>query len=124
MILSNLLNLRRVNRCNYDINLKVLNTCMNSIWRFGFKHWIGQKFKFNWSCLSWLIFNVISFTLKSYCIKTSTQCCPCFCCFQFSASIHIHPPKIPVINQDVNKDYKPKQKPGNVLNSCILISTF
>lgn len=32
----------------------------------------------------------------------------------FSASIHIHPPKIPVINQDINKDYKPKQKPGHV----------
>jgi hypothetical protein len=31
---------------------------------------------------------------------------------QISASIHIHPPKIPVINQDINKDYKPKQKPG------------
>jgi len=37
---------------------------------------------------------------------------------QFSASIHIHPPKIPVINQDINKDYKPKQKPGNVVKYC------
>ncbi len=37
--------------------------------------------------------------------------------FQFTASIHIHPPKIPVINQDINKDYKPKQKPGNFLKN-------
>ncbi|XP_040573637.1 pyruvate dehydrogenase phosphatase regulatory subunit, mitochondrial [Lepeophtheirus salmonis] len=32
------------------------------------------------------------------------------------ATIHLHPPQIPVINQDMQRDYKPKQKPGHAPN--------
>ena len=32
---------------------------------------------------------------------------------QVPATIHIHPPKIPLINQDVSKETKPKVKPGH-----------